>query len=87
LRTQHFPAAATSVRLYTVNPAAPIAFLVVVLVSDAWVYSDATAHSKRGEPVAASLGPLELTTPGAWLVACLLLWIVFVPLYVASRNP
>jgi hypothetical protein len=52
---------------------------------DAWVYFDASAQEQQGTPVVFSLGAFVVDTPGMWLVCCLLLFVIFVPLYLAGR--
>jgi hypothetical protein len=64
----------------------PILILLAVVGTDLWVYADATALSERGTPVVFFTGFLEVDTPAAWLLACLVLWIVFFPLYVTIRT-
>jgi hypothetical protein len=67
--------------------AAPaILVLLVVLATDLWVYADATTHRDRGAPIVFWFGSLELNTPTAWFLACLLLWIVFFPAYITTRR-
>jgi cytochrome c oxidase assembly factor CtaG len=66
--------------------ALPVLVLLVVLATDLWVYADATANRERGTPVVFSFGNLKLGTPTAWFLACLLLWIVFFPAYIATRR-
>ncbi len=61
--------------------------LVIVLVTAAWVYRDAKAFAGRGRPIVSSVGSLQLSTPIAWFVACLLLWELCFPLYIDSRSP
>jgi hypothetical protein len=63
----------------------PILVLLVVLAVDLWVYMDAKAHEERGSPVVFSAGLLTVDTPAAWFVSCLLLWILFFPIYVSLR--
>ncbi|HET7490111.1 MAG TPA: hypothetical protein VFJ85_19460 [Acidimicrobiales bacterium] len=64
----------------------PIVVLVTVLGIDAWVFTDAQRKQSSGTPVVATLGPLELTSPTAWLLVCLVLFVVFFPLYVVARG-
>jgi hypothetical protein len=64
----------------------PILVLLVFLGTDFWVHVDAKAHYERGTPVIFSTGFLEVDTPVAWFFGCLLLWIVFFPLYIARRD-
>ncbi len=66
--------------------AGPVGLLVVVVVLDVWVYLDAQARASKGRPVVASIGSLALETPGAWLLACLVLWILFFPMYLVARS-
>lgn len=68
---------------------APLLLLVIICATDAWVYTDARARAERGRPVSFSLGSFVINTPGAWLLACLILWVVFFPLYLTltGRNP
>jgi hypothetical protein len=63
-----------------------ILVLLAVLATDLWVYADAKAHYERGIPVVFSTGFFEMDTPAAWFFGCLLLWIVFFPLYIGRRN-
>ena len=66
-----------------------IAILVVVLSVDAWVYSDARKRQRSGRPVSVSIGSFSVETPEAWFLGCLVLWVIFVPLYLTAtdRNP
>ena len=59
----------------------------IVLATAAWVYKDAKASAGRGRPIVSSVGSLQLSTPVAWFVACLLLWELCFPLYIDSRSP
>ena len=65
----------------------PILLLVViVLATAAWVYRDAKASAGRGRPIVSSVGSVELRTPIAWFLACVLLWEFCFPLYIDSRS-
>jgi hypothetical protein len=64
----------------------PILVLLLVLATDLWVYADAKAHAERGTPIVASIGRLVVATPAAWFLGCLILWILFFPLYITRRN-
>jgi hypothetical protein len=63
----------------------PILVLLLVLASDFWVFEDAKARRERGTPVVFT-GFVNLETPGDWFVGCLLVWIVFFPLYIMRRG-
>jgi hypothetical protein len=60
--------------------------LLVVLATGFWVYRDATALEDRGIPIVVSLGSFRVDTPVVWFLGCLLLWILFFPLYVTTRT-
>jgi hypothetical protein len=66
-----------------------ILVLLVVLAADAWVYSDARKRLQEGERVTFAAGSFRVATPEAWFFGCLILWVVFFPLYltVTGRNP
>ena len=64
----------------------PLVALAVGLALDVWVYQDARQRAEEGHPVIFRAGSLVLDTPTLWLVGCLLLWIVFLPLYLNSRT-
>jgi hypothetical protein len=64
----------------------PIFVLIAVLAIDLWVYTDAKALGERGRPVVVSIGSLKVDTPVAWFFGCLILWILFFPLYMMARN-
>jgi hypothetical protein len=69
-------------------PAAPLLPLIVVLVIatvDAWIYNDAPAHRDRGRSVVVTIGSATIDEPESWLAACLVLSIVFIPLYFVAR--
>ena len=63
--------------------------LFVVLAVDGWVYADARERQRRGNHVTVALGSIRVETPEAWFLGCLILWVVFVPLYLTAtgRNP
>ncbi len=64
----------------------PLALITVLLASDAWVYADAQRHTDSGRPVEMSIGSVRIDTPVLWTLGCLLLWIVFLPLYITQRT-
>jgi hypothetical protein len=68
------------------SPIGPLFLLVVVLATDVWVYRDALTHERRGRPVEVSFGSLQVDTPTAWLLGCLVLWVIFLPLYLTARR-
>jgi hypothetical protein len=70
----------------TAGLAPALIFLLIALATDLWVYLDAERQRDAGEPVVLVVGGLRIETPQAWLVACLVLWIVAVPLYLTGRR-
>jgi hypothetical protein len=59
--------------------AAVVAFFVVLQIASAvWVGFDASGRDFSGSKIARS--------PAAWVVGCLILWIVCFPLYLAARS-
>jgi hypothetical protein len=63
----------------------PLVLLAVVLGIDAWIYFDARAQVQRGTPVVFSFGTFFVDTPEMWVACCLILSVIFVPLYLAGR--
>jgi hypothetical protein len=70
----------------SVTALVPILLLLALLSTDVWVYADAKAQSEQGTPIVFSAGSFKVDTPASWFVACLILWILFFPLYITSRN-
>ncbi|MFJ8581344.1 hypothetical protein [Micromonospora sp. NPDC093277] len=68
---------------------ASILVLLVVLSVDAWVYADAKKRQRSGNAASVSLGTFRVESPEAWFLGCVILWVVFVPLYLTTtgRNP
>jgi hypothetical protein len=64
----------------------PLISLVIVAGTDAWVYVDARRWVAEGSPVFFRVGRLSVDTPAAWLGCCVVLWIVFFPVYLVSRR-
>jgi len=64
----------------------PLVVLAIVLGADAWVYADAKRRDETGTPVVVTIGGIEIGTPTAWLIVCLLLLIIFFPLYLVTRG-
>lgn len=62
-----------------------LALVIGLMAMGVWVYRDARAQELRGRPVTGSLGALQLRTPAAWTVACVLLPEVALMAYVDNR--
>jgi hypothetical protein len=65
---------------------APILVPLLFVAIDLWVYADAKAHVDRGTPVIFSTDFFTVDTPAAWFFGCLLLSIVFIPIYFTIRG-
>jgi hypothetical protein len=65
--------------------AVPLFVVAVGIAVDLWVYSDAKQRAADGHPVVFRAGDFVLDSPAGWAMGCLILWVVFVPLYLASR--
>ena len=63
-----------------------MAILLVVVATDAWVYADARHQRDRGAPVVLTIGSIRIESPEAWLLACIVLWVIAVPLYLTGRR-
>lgn len=60
--------------------------LLVIASTGLWVYVDARAKSARGTPIVSSIANFTVDTPEAWFVGCVVLWILFLPLYLTERG-
>ena len=63
----------------------PILTMALLAGTSLWVYRDAQAHARHGRPVNFAIGTIEVSTPAAWAVGCLCLWVLFTPLYLTCR--
>lgn len=64
----------------------PVFVVAAILAIDLWVYRDATRYAAEGTPVTMRIGTFVVETPIAWFLGCLVLWVIFFPLYVVSRS-
>lgn len=60
--------------------------LVVVLVADVWVYTDARARRGTGHEPGVRIGALRIDSPEAWAIGCLVLFVVAFPTYLVARR-
>jgi hypothetical protein len=70
----------------TATALAPVLVILVILTVDAWVYVDAKRYVDHGTPVVFRSGNLVIDSPASWFIGCLVLWIIFFPLYMTSRR-
>ncbi len=59
---------------------------LLVLATSLWAMFDAYMLSNRAEALLGHENHIGKQHPVFWLFACLLLWIVFFPLYVVARS-
>jgi hypothetical protein len=59
--------------------------LLAILAIGVWVYADAKQRAGQGVPVVARIGSFAVATPKTWFLGCLVLFILFFPLYMVSR--
>ncbi len=64
----------------------PVLVVLVILAIDLWFYADSKQRANQGAPVVVRIGALVVETPATWFVGCLLLWILFFPLYMVNRT-
>lgn len=64
----------------------PVLVVLVIVAIDVWVYSDSKQRADQGAPVVVRIGAFVVETPATWFVGCLLLWILFFPLYMVNRT-
>lgn len=64
---------------------AVVVVLGVVALS-LWVLGDARTRLAQRRPVVATLGPLTVDRPEAWAALCLLVVVLFLPLYLVARG-
>ena len=64
----------------------PAVLAGMVACLDLWIFIDARRWAKRGTPVVFRFGSLTIGTPEAWTVACLLLFVIFMPIYMVARR-
>jgi hypothetical protein len=71
-----------------VNPSVLSALLVVLAVGAAslWVLADARSRVKLDRPVVARFGDLTVDRPEVWAALCLLVMVLFLPLYLVARS-
>ncbi len=63
-----------------------ISGVAVVAVSAVWVVRDATDRTEAGRPVVARIGPVELSRPEHWILACMFFWVFAFPMYLVARR-
>ncbi|REH32662.1 hypothetical protein BCF44_121211 [Kutzneria buriramensis] len=70
----------------TLSWSLPVLIWCLALATDLWVYVDAKARADQGDPVVVTIGAWRIDNPVTWFLCCLVLWILFLPLYLRSRQ-
>ncbi len=65
---------------------APLLIASVVVCLDLWVLADARRWAGQGTPVVFRFASLAIRTPEGWAIACLLVFVIFVPIYLVARR-
>ncbi|NNC13754.1 hypothetical protein HII28_17960 [Planctomonas sp. JC2975] len=60
--------------------------IAVLVILDLWVYPDACSRARQNEPVAVRLGGFTIDAPRVWVAFCVVLFVIFFPLYLAARR-
>lgn len=66
--------------------AAPLIIACIIAGTAVWVLFDARQWAKQGTPVVFQLGPFTIEKAETWATACLLLFVIFTPIYVTARR-
>lgn len=71
-----------------VSPAVVASLLAVLVVgtTSLWVLADARARLEVGRPVTATIGGVTVDRPEIWAALCLLVVVLFLPLYLVARS-
>jgi hypothetical protein len=64
----------------------PVVVVGVIAGVALWVLADARRWSRQGTPVVFRFGSATISRPEAWAVACLLVFVIFMPIYVVARR-
>ncbi len=60
--------------------------MLIVAVAGVWVLRDARSRVKRGRPVTMTVLGVTVDRPEVWAALCLVVVVVFLPLYLAARS-
>lgn len=64
-----------------------LVIMAVLIGTSFWVYFDAKSIGiKAGEVKSGRMAGLDTMGPGSWLAGCLILWIIFFPIYLVKRG-
>ncbi len=60
--------------------------MLIVAVASVWVLTDARSRAERGRPVTMTVLGLTVDRPEVWAALCLVVVLVFLPLYLTARS-
>lgn len=63
-----------------------LVLLALVATLDLWVYLDARARQGTSREVSVTIGSLHIDRAEVWVALCLVLFVVFFPLYLVARR-
>jgi hypothetical protein len=67
-------------------PLVPLLAVIAVASVALWVLTDARRWQRAGTPVVFRAGSFSITTPESWALACLVVFVFFVPVYAVARR-
>ncbi|WP_323095373.1 hypothetical protein [Intrasporangium sp. YIM S08009] len=70
----------------THSAAGGLALVLIVAVASVWVLTDARSRAERGRPVTMTVLGLTVDRPEVWAALCLVVVLVFLPLYLTARS-
>jgi hypothetical protein len=66
--------------------ALPVIAVLVVVGLGLWVFSDARARQGTRREVTVTIGSMHIDRPEVWTACCLVVFVVFFPLYLVARR-
>lgn len=64
----------------------PVVAVLIVVATSLWVFADARRWAQAGTPVSLRIGSLTIDRPESWALGCLVLWVLFTPIYAVARR-
>ncbi|WP_076264134.1 hypothetical protein [Intrasporangium flavum] len=62
-----------------------LVLVLAVVAASLWVLADARSRTQRGRPVVMTAFGLTVERPEVWAALCLVVVVVFLPLYLVAR--
>lgn len=64
----------------------PLLLVMIVGATSLWVLADARSRVKVDRPVTVTFGSVTVDRPEVWATLCLLVVVLFLPLYLVARS-